>query len=57
MDKIELQLNYIEKSILSIDYSVPKNFVEEIMQKQKNDLLLRMEIQSIVNKAFEMATH
>ena len=55
MDHLEVSLNSLENVILSIDYSSPKSFIEEIMQKKKNELILQAEIQNMINKAFEAA--
>lgn len=55
MDHLEVSLNFIENAILSIDYSSPKNLVEEVMQKKKNEILIKIEVNDIINKAFEAA--
>jgi len=55
MDHLEVSLNSLENVILSIDYSSPKSFIEEIMQKKKNELILQAEIQNMINNAFEAA--
>ncbi|MFB6330563.1 hypothetical protein [Acinetobacter variabilis] len=55
MDHLEVSLNFIENAILSIDYSSPKSFIEEIMQKKKNEILIKIEVNDIINKAFEAA--
>ena len=55
MDKYTSSLENIEKLIVSIDYSSPKNLVEEIMQKKKNEILVKLEVTDMINKAFTAA--
>lgn len=55
MDKYTSSLENIEKLIVSIDYSSPKNLVEEIMQKKKNEILVKLEVTDMINKAFTTA--
>lgn len=55
MDKHISLVEKIENLVISIDYSTPKNLVEEVMQKKKNEILIKIEVNDIINKAFEAA--
>jgi len=55
MDKHISLVEKIENLLISIDYSTPKNLVEEVMQKKKNEILIKIEVNDIINKAFEAA--
>lgn len=55
MDKHISLVEKIENLVVSIDYSTPKNLVEEVMQKKKNEILIKIEVNDIINKAFEAA--
>ncbi|MHC0018423.1 hypothetical protein ACW2B4_11770 [Acinetobacter pittii] len=55
MNNSEKSANIIQNAILSIDYSSPNSLIEEILQKKKNDLLLKLQIENIIKIAFKEA--